>query len=246
MKKLDKGITLIALVVTIIILLILAGISIAALTNQGLFEKAKDAKNKTELANAKEKMSLLLNEWQLEHATIADKTLETFLNDKVTDNTIDEYKKLDDGNYEVYIKGYYGIISSEGKLIGEVEKAGPHPIISNITIKSEDGTTEVTDNSQKVGTKLQINFNASIQDGTVKVTPALPYITNGTETEVTFTIIGTVNNKEYKITKKISFENKYREPTPVKAADIANANNMSEYYGKNVTGYAPVNGSSVG
>ena len=34
----------------IIILLILAGISIAALTNTGLFEKAKDAKVETQIA----------------------------------------------------------------------------------------------------------------------------------------------------------------------------------------------------
>ena len=44
MKK-QNGITLVALVITIIILLILAGISIAALSNQGIFIKAKEAKN---------------------------------------------------------------------------------------------------------------------------------------------------------------------------------------------------------
>ena len=36
-----KGITLVALVITIIILVILAGISIASLTNSGLFENAR-------------------------------------------------------------------------------------------------------------------------------------------------------------------------------------------------------------
>ena len=46
----NKGITLIALVITIIILLILAGISIQALTNTGLFAKATDAKVKTQIA----------------------------------------------------------------------------------------------------------------------------------------------------------------------------------------------------
>lgn len=50
MKKLGEiqGITLVALVVTIIILLILAGISIASLTGNGLFGKAKLAKEKQE------------------------------------------------------------------------------------------------------------------------------------------------------------------------------------------------------
>ena len=38
----SKGITLIALVITIIILLILAGITINSLTNSGLFGKAQE------------------------------------------------------------------------------------------------------------------------------------------------------------------------------------------------------------
>ena len=40
-KRKNNGITLVALVVTIIILLILAGITISSLTNTGIFEKAK-------------------------------------------------------------------------------------------------------------------------------------------------------------------------------------------------------------
>ena len=46
--KNSKGITLVALVITIVILLILAGISISTLTNTGIFQKAKDAKQKSE------------------------------------------------------------------------------------------------------------------------------------------------------------------------------------------------------
>ena len=53
-KKNNKGITLIALIITIIILLILAGISISALTSTGLFEKAKEAKQKSENAQEEE------------------------------------------------------------------------------------------------------------------------------------------------------------------------------------------------
>ena len=53
MKK-QNAITLIALVITIVVLLILAGISISALTNQGLFEKAKEAKQKSEDAQKNE------------------------------------------------------------------------------------------------------------------------------------------------------------------------------------------------
>ena len=63
MKKLkqQKGITLVALIVTIIILLILAGISIAGLTQTGLFTKAKEAKQNTIDAQLKE--NTILNEY---------------------------------------------------------------------------------------------------------------------------------------------------------------------------------------
>ena len=44
--------------ITIIILLILAGISIQALTNTGLFGKAQEAKEKTNLAQENEEMTL--------------------------------------------------------------------------------------------------------------------------------------------------------------------------------------------
>ena len=66
MKKQSKGITLIALVITIIILLILAGISISQLTGSGLFEKAKEAKNRTEEAQELENQILSEYENQME------------------------------------------------------------------------------------------------------------------------------------------------------------------------------------
>ena len=59
MKKNVHGITLIAVVITIIVLLILAGVSIAMLTGQkGILTQANNAKNETELASAKEKVEL--------------------------------------------------------------------------------------------------------------------------------------------------------------------------------------------
>ena len=207
--KRENAITLVALVITIIILLILAGISISALTNTGIFQKARDAEDKSKLADAKESMTLLLHEWQMEHVT-SDKTLETFLGEKVADSTIEDYNKLDNGNYEVYIKGHVGVIDSEGNLVEDVQKVGPHPTISNVKITT-DGTTEVADNSQIPGTKLKINFSSSIENGTIKsVTPAVPYETNGTETEVTFTVVGTVDKQDYTAQIPVSIENKYK------------------------------------
>ena len=61
MKRTQKGITLVALVITIIILLILAGITISSLTQTSLFTKANEAKEKTEDAKLRE--NTILNEF---------------------------------------------------------------------------------------------------------------------------------------------------------------------------------------
>ena len=56
MLKDNKGITLIALVITIIVLLILAGVSIAMLTgNNGILTQATNAAGQTDVAGIKEK-----------------------------------------------------------------------------------------------------------------------------------------------------------------------------------------------
>ena len=57
--RINRGITLIALVITIIVLLILAGVSISMLTGQnGILTQAQKAKNSTEQSSAKEKVEL--------------------------------------------------------------------------------------------------------------------------------------------------------------------------------------------
>lgn len=56
----NRGITLIALVVTIILLLILAGASISMLTGQnGILDRAREAKERTEISSEKEKIGLV-------------------------------------------------------------------------------------------------------------------------------------------------------------------------------------------
>ena len=58
--KRNKGITLIALVITIIVLLILAGIAIAMLSGEnGILKKAAEAKTKTEQAQKEEEITLI-------------------------------------------------------------------------------------------------------------------------------------------------------------------------------------------
>ena len=60
--KEQKGITLVALVITIIVLLILAGVSIAALGGQnGILTKSAEAKELDELGAAKDQVALAAN-----------------------------------------------------------------------------------------------------------------------------------------------------------------------------------------
>ena len=55
----ERGITLIALIITIIVLLILAGVALSALTgDSGILNNTEGAKEKTSLANAKEQVAL--------------------------------------------------------------------------------------------------------------------------------------------------------------------------------------------
>lgn len=86
-KRKNKGITLVALVVTIIILLILAGISISALTHTGLFGKAKLAKDKysnseklenTTLQEYEEKVSSYIEGSSREDGDYVSKDIEDF------------------------------------------------------------------------------------------------------------------------------------------------------------------------
>ena len=58
----NKGITLIALVITIIVLLILAGVSIAMLTGQnGILTQSSNSKDKTNAAEVAERVNMELN-----------------------------------------------------------------------------------------------------------------------------------------------------------------------------------------
>ena len=102
MKKINqqRGITLVALVITIIILLILAGISISALTGSGLFGKAKDSKLETEIAREKEqiKMSVMSEMTNTEYSnTINFERLKEELENYNDIETVDEVDTIPSG-----------------------------------------------------------------------------------------------------------------------------------------------------
>ena len=82
MKK-QKGITLVALIITIIILLILAGISIQLLTNQGLFEKTTISTEKYAEKSAMEKLQLKLDNLVIEKNIDNNYNSETYLTNKL-------------------------------------------------------------------------------------------------------------------------------------------------------------------
>lgn len=72
-KMRENGITLVALVITIVILLILAGISISTLTNTGIFQKAKEAKQKSE--EAENEQNKILDKYETELNQYNENTL---------------------------------------------------------------------------------------------------------------------------------------------------------------------------
>lgn len=82
----NRGITLVALVITIIILLILAGISIATLTGSGLFEKARLAEQESK--NAQEKEDATLGDYENKIEEYIDSSRDTVIIDK------EEYENL--------------------------------------------------------------------------------------------------------------------------------------------------------
>ena len=93
MKTRENGITLIALVITIIVLLLLAGVAIATLTGEnGLITRAKQAKKTQIEAEIKESLILAVQDLQVEK--VGDATL-----DDITQEWIDE--KLSEYNPSV-------------------------------------------------------------------------------------------------------------------------------------------------
>ena len=151
MRK-NKGITLIALVITIIILLILSGISISALTNQGLFKNAKTAQNATEKAEAEQGQRL--NEYEDEinkYLENEDENTKTF-KEKVGKvlSTTDNTEIKDAKNNKIVVPAGFKIVNGattvdKGIVIEDVTetatKGSQFVWIPVGTITKSDGTT---------------------------------------------------------------------------------------------------------
>ncbi len=98
MLKKNGGITLIALVITIIVLLILAGISIAMLSgDNGVLNRASQSSVKNQLGSFNDAVSLFVSDKTTEYyeqayveqnETTAAETLNKYLSEKVTADTL--------------------------------------------------------------------------------------------------------------------------------------------------------------
>ena len=100
--KTKKGITLIALVITIIVLLILAGVTVATITGEnGLLSKAQLAKERTLDAEQDEKDKLSLYEDELSNYSNTDRGTVT-LTDEQYQGIINRLNKLESNSYENY------------------------------------------------------------------------------------------------------------------------------------------------
>ena len=222
-----KGITLIALVVTVVVLIILAGVSInAVLGDNGIIKKANQAASVTKEAEVKEAINRTILEFYL---TDDYETLEDFLNAKVSEGKIDSVTKNADGTLTVK-KGEYSVTvenktnssggsGSGGSTGGETQT--PEITIGEAkVVANSDGTgSAITDAaSVYLGNTLYITFSHSITGGTTEVDKTIPYAVtkNGT---YTFTVTGTVNGKSY--TKNVSVTvNQFKTAKDYVAANV--------------------------
>ena len=149
-KNKDKGITLVALVITIIILLILATISIQSLTNTGLFQKAQEAKEKTQ--NAEENQAKTLNEYEDELNKYISGDVKKPVK-KVSDNigsvlsTTDNTELEDAYGNKIVVPAGFKIVSDSTTNNAQTVNQG---IVIEDATKTSEGTATSTSGSQFV------------------------------------------------------------------------------------------------
>lgn len=166
--KSNLAITLIALIITIIVLLILAGVTLnMVIGKNGIFGKASNAKSKTEIAQYEEELQLCILEIQADKTSKNEKfnmdtiknNLEEYVlklqNEKLewTDKDIDEPRGIYKTN-NFYIDKYYKVhIEEKGSkttieltVKSNLPESGytNQPEDISITIKNENGLKKIT------------------------------------------------------------------------------------------------------
>ena len=203
----NKGITLIALVITIIILLILSGITIQSITNTGIFENANKAKLETKRSQIKEWLSLNLMETQTTSYDKTDSEILEIAREKAEKS--EELKKLgksvnvdgelsteEDGEivdayfYVIVDKDVYKVDMSGTKFIGEQGKFKPKITIQNITSTTNSITVKVK-TSRNEGGKVEYYIKAEDEE---------KYELKETKTDDTeYTFENLIQEKQYNI-----------------------------------------------
>ena len=192
-RKQKNGITLITLVVTIVVLSILAGVSINTVVgDDGIIQKAKEQAEATRRASAEEDMNRLVLEYQLAKS---DETLESFLQEKVTEGRIDGVTDNGDGTITITKK-----VEGKDYTITVKKPVAPTPSVKvgaiRVVSDSTGAGSSLGEASTAKGKTLYIMIDSSISGGTTTVSPKVPYAVteNGT---YKFTVTGTVDGKTY-------------------------------------------------
>ena len=227
--KNKKGITLIALIVTMVVLIILAGVSInAVIGDDGIIKKAQESANLTKESEAKEIINRTVLEFGL---TGGYDTLEDFLKTKVP-NKIDSVTNNGDGTLNVSKNGYTVTVENKKKSSNGTSSGGntgentggetqkPEITVSGIKVvaDSQGAGTALGEASTYLGNTLYITFTHSITGGTTTVKPDIPYAVTKNGTCI-FTVTGTVNGKNY--TKNVSVTvNQFKTAKDYVAANV--------------------------
>ena len=178
-----KGITLITLAVTIVVLLILAGISInTVIGDNGIIKKAQSSAELTKESEAKEIINRTIMEFYL---TNEYETLEDFLNTKVLEGRIDKVEKNADGTLKVWKNDYS--VTTENKTnfsnnndnnmnkrikISTTPYEGiydscEHEAITNVNVEPTDTTLEYSTDGINYSTTIPRIINAGT--ATIKI-----------------------------------------------------------------------------
>ncbi len=171
-KEAQKGITLIALVITIIVLLILAGVSIAMLTGQnGILTQAQNAKTTTANKSAEEKVKLAVMGARADDGTLTVGKLRTELANygvTVEGDTFPVTATVDGKSFTVDANGNVTVSGSstepnppaptENGTLGTVTGSEK----TNTTVKDSLGNQVVVPAGFKV-----VNKDANVTDGIV-------------------------------------------------------------------------------
>ena len=133
--KESKGITLIALVITIIVLLILAGVTIATLTgDNGILTKAQDAKTQTEQAKEDENLKIAIAG---SYGTDGKLNLKD-LKDNLENQGIDYDKNNTGFPLEVIVNGEKKKIDANGNIIESIQSLKTKGTVFKDTTTLED------------------------------------------------------------------------------------------------------------